>query len=238
MSILLQSLLNLQHLDDKLSEIKLKKKEIPAKVIMLENKFNEEKKKFEDQQQQAKDSSLRQKQLEKELQEGQEELKKKQSRLLAAKSNEEYRAIIKEIEFSQQSHSKIEDEILMLLEEIDTLKKETTEKQQSIEAAEKQLLVDKKTLKKNIITIDKEEKEQKFERKRICEEMQQDALAKYEKIRARRAGQAVVIIKKNVCPGCNLLIPPQTVNEVVQTEEIKLCPHCNRIMYCEFQEDL
>ncbi len=238
MSILLQSLLDLQHLDDKLSGIKLKKKKIPAEIIALEKQFNQEKNKFEEQQQQAKESSLKQKQLEKELQEGQEELKKKQARLLAAKSNVEYKAIIKEIEYSHQSHSKIEDEILMLLEKIDALKKETSKNQELLAADEKQLHIDKKNLEKDIVKIDQEHKKAKSNRKRVCEEMAPDVLAKYEKIRKRRAGQAVVIIKKNVCPGCNLLIPPQTVNEVMQTGDVKLCPHCNRIMYCELQEDL
>jgi len=238
LSNLLQGLRNLQMLDDRLTEIQQKKQDIPSQINALEKAFEDEKNEFESHQKQIKDASLRQRQYEKDLQEGGEQVKKKQARLLEAKTNEEYRALVKEIEFTQESHSKIEDEILMIFDEIDSLKKDLSEKEAAVNEKEKKLQSDKQRLQQEMVTIDEEQKKIVFERKQVIEGIPEDIMANYEKIKARRAGQAVVIIEKNVCPGCNLAIPPQTINEVLQTGEIRYCPHCLRIIYCETLENV
>jgi predicted nucleic acid-binding Zn-ribbon protein len=234
--LLLQMLLSLQQLDDKLSAIGQKKTEIPERIRAMERTFGEEKKEVEEHRQRLKEATLRQRNLEKQLQENAEERKNKQKRLLEVKTNEEYKALLKEIEYAKQADSETEDEILVLFEEIDSLEKTLQEKELSTRAKEEKLIEEKRRLEQEIPEIDKEYQFLQHERKTVCAELDPDVLNDYEKIRARRAGQAVVRVRKEVCPGCHMQVPPQTINEVIQTGEIRHCQYCRRILYCELEE--
>ena len=129
MDLLLQMLFSLQQLDDKLSAIGQRKKEIPERMQTMEQALLVEKRELEEHQQRLKEASLRQRSLEKQLQENAEDRKKKQKRLLEVKTNEEYKALLKEIEYAKQADSETEDSILALFEEIDSLEKTLREKE-------------------------------------------------------------------------------------------------------------
>ena len=236
MDLLLQMLLSLQQLDDKLSAIGQKKREIPERIQAMEQTFCEEKKQLEEHRQRLKEASLRQRNLEKQLQENAEERKNKQKRLLEVKTNEEYKALLKEIEYAKQADSETEDAILVLFEEIDSLEKALQEKEKSPREDEEKLVEEKQRLEREIPEIDKEFQFLQHERKTVCAELDPDVLTDYEKLRARRAGQAVVTVREEVCPGCHMQVPPQTINEVLQTGEIRHCQYCLRILYCELEE--
>lgn len=234
--MLLQVLLGLQQIDDKLSAIGQKKKEIPERLQGMEQALLETKRQLEEHQQRLKEAHLKQRGLEKQLQANAEDRKNKQKRLLEVKTNEEYKALLKEIEYAKQADSATEDQILTLLEEIDSLEKAMKEKEESIREQESKFREDKKRLEGEIVEIDREHNFLKRERERVCQELDPEVLEDYEKIRARRSGQAVVVIRKEVCPGCHMQVPPQTINEVLQTGEIRHCQYCRRILYCELEE--
>jgi hypothetical protein len=229
-------LLSLQQLDDRLSAFGKKKKEIPERIQSMERALEEEKKRLEDYKARLKESALKQRQLEKKLQESAEERKKKQKKLLEVKTNEEYKALLKEIEYAKQGDSATEDEILVLLEEIDALEKGLKEQERSTRENEDKLREETRRLEREAVEVDKEHQILQGERKRVASELDPAVLEEYELLRSRRAGQAVVTVRKEVCPGCHMHVPPQTINEVLQTGEIRHCPFCRRILYCELEE--
>jgi len=230
---ILESLLYLQKLDNSLLEIEQRKQDIPARIQALESEMKQKREFLADEKQRLKDMTLKQRSLEKELSEGVEQIKIKQSRSLDVKTNAEYKALLKEIEYTRESHSKIEDEILLLFDEIDSVGNEIQNKEKELQEEEAQTLQEKKQLEGQIDGVDVEYNKIQHEKQRLCKEMPANVLSSYDRIASRRAGQAVVIVVQNVCPGCHMLVPPQTLNEVVQTGEIRYCPHCHRILYCE-----
>jgi predicted nucleic acid-binding Zn-ribbon protein len=234
--LLLQMLLSLQKLDDKLSAFGRKKKEIPEQIRAMELAVEKEKKGLENHRQRLKEASLEQKKLEKQLLESAEERKKKQNKLLEVKTNEEYKALLKEIEYAKRADSGTEDGILVLLEEIDSLEKSLEEKENSVRESEKKLQEEARRLEREIVEVDEEHRLLQGERKRVAAELAPEVLEDYEKIRLHRAGQAVVMVRREVCPGCHMQVPPQTINEVLQTGEIRHCQYCRRILYCELEE--
>ena len=236
MDLLLPMLLSLQQLDDKLFAFGQKKQEIPEQIQAMKHAFEDEKKQLEGHQQLLKEASLKQRQLEKQLQESAEDRKNKQKRLLEVKTNEEYKALLKEIEYAKKADSATEDDILVVFEEIDTLEQTIKEGEESIRGNESKLQEETLRLEREIVEVDKEHQILQHERKRVAAELDTIVLEDYEKIRSRRAGQAVVTVQKEVCPGCHMQVPPQTINEVLQTGEIRHCQYCRRILYCELEE--
>ncbi len=236
MDLLLQMLRSLQQLDDKLSAFGQRKKDIPEQIQAMERTYEEEKEGLEKHKQRLKEAGLEQRQLEKQLLESAEDRKKKQAKLLDVKTNEEYKALLKEIEYAKEADSATEDSILVLLEEIDSLEKGLKDKETSVLESEKKLKEEARRLELEIVEVDKEHQLLQGERKRVAAELAPEVLNDYEKIRSHRAGQAVVTVRKEVCPGCHMQVPPQTINEVLQTGEIRHCQYCRRILYCELEE--
>jgi len=233
LSQLLESLLHLQRLDDTLQEMRKRKQEIPAQMRAFEQELESARNRLEDLRKRHQEAVRSQKRLEKELEESMEQLRKKQSRKFEVKTNEEYRAILKEIEFTQQTHSEMEDAILRLLEEIDSLERQIRTQAEEVKRLEARVKDEKARLEQESDLVEREHEEVFQQRKAVCALLQKEIVAEYEKLRTRRAGLAVVVLKSEICPGCHMAIPYQTINEVLQTGEIRHCPYCRRILYCE-----
>jgi len=225
--------LNLQKLDDSLKHTLQKKQTLPQKITDLENALESEKTALETYRVNLKQAIKEQHKIEKELNESVEQVKKKQSRMFEIKTNEEYRALLKEIEYTKQAHSDMEDRILHMFDDIEHMEKITSEKEQTQRLSEENLRKERHLLEKEITSIDNDLERLETERLKIRQLLSPEILTQYEILRDRRSGLAVVVVQQEICPGCNLKVPPQTINEVLQTGEIRQCPHCRRILYCE-----
>jgi hypothetical protein len=65
-------------------------------------------------------------------------------------------------------------------------------------------------------------------------DLKSDIFKKYEVIKARSGGRAVVSVKEEACQGCYIHIPPQVYIQLKRgDEELITCPHCHRILYVE-----
>ncbi|MBI5810581.1 MAG: hypothetical protein HZB21_05270 [Deltaproteobacteria bacterium] len=61
-------------------------------------------------------------------------------------------------------------------------------------------------------------------------------LSRYETIRSKRGGRAVVPVRNEACQGCFIHIPPQVYIQLKKGgDELMTCPHCHRILYAESQ---
>jgi predicted nucleic acid-binding Zn-ribbon protein len=50
-------------------------------------------------------------------------------------------------------------------------------------------------------------------------------------VKTKVRGMAVVPVEQAVCMGCHMNIPAQLYNELLRYDELRFCPHCNRIIY-------
>jgi uncharacterized protein len=236
LSDILRSLLALQKLDDTLLDLERQLHDIPAQIQALEKLFEEEARRLEGEKKRLKEAALQQRGLDKQLEEGADQLKKKEVRKVEVKTNEEYWALLKEIDFVKDANVKTEDAVLQLLDEVEGLEKAIRLHEREIQQKEMELRSEKDRLERQRLEIDREHQEARDTRRRLSEELPPETLAAYEKIRTQRSRQAVVIVQGEVCPGCHMRIPPQTINEVLLTGEIRHCPYCRRILYCELAE--
>jgi len=233
----LKILLELQQLDDNLLKTEQRHRDIPQQILDCDRQLDEATQKLEQQRRLLKDATGRQRFLEKELLQSNAQLQKKQARRFEAKSNVEYKALLKEIEYAQNENSKKEDEILMLLDEIDTLGKAVKALEQLVNDKQEQTQLEKHRLVQEGVKISHLRETLLQHRNSVRNSLENDIVDKYEQIRTKRQGHAVVVVKGDVCPGCHLGVPPQTVNEVLQTGEIRNCPHCLRILYCVLPDE-
>lgn len=229
----LSLLIELQGVDSAIHKINTRKKDLPDKIARLDEAYSAFKKVVETEAQAVADcqKSLREK--EEKLKRGVEALRKTKDRLLEVKTNKEYQAMLKEIEGIEAKNSEIEDEIILTMEEIDKRKAGLKTKEQDLEVYRSKYERDKNDFERALAATDSELSECQTRNVDIRKRIEGDNLRRYEIIKARNNGLAVVSVWKEVCHGCHMNIPPQLYNQLLTVSSILSCPNCNRIMYPE-----
>jgi len=229
----ISNLSKLQTIDSEIYALRAEKESKPLEIKAIESSFEEKKqhlaaleKKLLDLQKQRKDKEL-------ELASKEESTKKLQTQLYSLKTNKEYQAMLQEIDGVKADASVIEDKILELFEQVDSVKSETEQEKQRLKEGEKLFLDQKKKIEERIKEIDDRLAQLEAQRKQLMPDIEPKILAQYERILLNRDGLAIVSVKDNSCQGCNMLVPPQVINLIKMYERIVTCEVCNRILYIE-----
>jgi len=158
-------------------------------------------------------------------------LKKYYSQRKSMKTEKEYNALEREINNLQKKNSTIEDEILELLFSIDEVTEELKEYQTvyreekvKYENQSNELLSASKDFSNQISDCTKK-------RSLYNNKIDPQLLTVYDEWRMRRGKFLLALVVDNTCSGCNMTIPPQTINEVRKREKLIYCGSCSRILY-------
>ncbi len=168
---------------------------------------------------------------ENELELNQSRIKKRQAQLHSVKTNREYQSLLKEIDEIRAANSSIEDTSLQCLDDIETAEKELEEKKQAYTVRKEQIGKEKDSLDKTARDLEERIRRLISESEDIVEKLDKGLVRQYRQIRDRSGGLGLVQVEAAVCRGCNLNIPPQMYNELHRGNELKMCPHCHRLIY-------
>jgi uncharacterized protein len=145
--------------------------------------------------------------------------------------------LLKEIEDGKKNNKQREDELVLLMEQVESLQKTLTEESNICKTQETLLGDEQKKVDKQAAALnDKKEKVAKVRREKAGE-VPSGLLRKYELLRERRNGTALAPVNSGVCRGCNMNIPPQLFIELQKGEQLLACPTCNRLMFHQAEEE-
>lgn len=230
-------LIKLQAIDTHLYSLRRQRETKPKLIEELETRRNEEQAAVKAIEEKIKANQVKRKQRELDLSSKEEGIKKLQTQLYQLKTNKEYQTMQHEIEGQKADNSCIEDEILILMEEAETLNKELVKEKALFSEAEKHLIEDKKKIEAEISSLDGEIANLDSQRKDITVLVDKKVLAHYEKVLANRDGLALAAVKSHSCQGCFMNLPPQVINEIKMKDKIITCESCARILYIDDQTD-
>ncbi|MBI2115043.1 MAG: hypothetical protein HYT85_08185 [candidate division NC10 bacterium] len=226
----LDKLLELQRLDQAIARLEAEGRAIPQEIQALEARLTEARAGLDQAKAKADQIQKERRAKERELDEATINTKKKQARLFEIKTNEEYSAVLKEIESLKEKSSKLEEEILNLLERGDVAAKTVTDAEKGFKAAEA-LHQNERTEKEGQLARLRQELAILQEaRKGQASRLDTDLLRQYTRLRKSR-GVAVVAVKDGSCGGCGISLTPQTYTEVRRNDRMFTCSSCNRILY-------
>ena len=148
------------------------------------------------------------------------------------KTNKEYQAHRFEIELAKKKKGEIEDQLLLLMEQVDTKKKELAGVEAALKISEQRFEAERVTLEGSVSVLEEELAEVTRKRKEIAAAVEPSLLRTYEKLRGTRKGQALAgVTKEGSCMACRLQIEPQVVSDVKRANTILTCSYCQRILY-------
>ena len=237
MEDILDILIAIQKLDDKLKDTKSEIDVIPSKIQKLENQIKEANAAFSEKTDRIEEIRKTYKMKEGDIAENESKITKLNSQTFAVKTNEEYRAILNEVDFLKKENEKIEDEMINLLEEEEKLKGSIARFE-----AETKDFVESKSDEIAVIAKHNEELTERLAQLNADFEtnfgkLPAEIKEQYNKIKEFR-GNAVCLIHDETCTGCYANLTPQFLNELKKRDSLLLCDSCGRILvYAEPEKD-
>ena len=210
--------------------------EIPRELNDLKKRFHKlERTNAEKETSKEKNTELIQ-QLTKEKEEYKRNRDKYEGQIKLIKTQREYEALTNEIAQIDEKLEKIESDELEALQEVETLNSDLEEQKVILEELKETIAERNKEVSK--LSSEKQKELDKYlkEKKSIVSGLDKELIYKFEKIVKNKEGVGIISIKNNVCMGCNMLLPPQFVNDVRREDELIFCPNCSRILYYQQEE--
>jgi predicted nucleic acid-binding Zn-ribbon protein len=148
------------------------------------------------------------------------------------KTNKEYQAHRFEVELAKKKKGEVEDELLLLMDLVDTKKKELSRAEEALKTSEQRFKTEKADLEGSVGALEEELAEITNRRKEIAADVEPSLLRTYDKLRMTRKGRALAgVTKEGSCMACRLQIEPQIVSDVKRAVTINACSYCQRILY-------
>ncbi|HTR80860.1 MAG TPA: C4-type zinc ribbon domain-containing protein [Bacteroidota bacterium] len=230
MEDILTMLYRLQRVDSSLDDLEDMKGDLPEAVATLQTEVDRLNGLIKTQQDIVTSSVVARDKADVDILEFKEKLEKYKKQQYEVRSNKEYDALTKEIDFATES-------IKTLQKQFETLESAMTAAKAEIETLTKQLEEQQAILnerKAELAEVSKANEDEelglKHQREKIVVRLKADTLSRYDRIRKARNGKAVVPVKRNSCGGCHNRIPPQRLLEIRTQDKIFMCEHCGRIL--------
>lgn len=145
----------------------------------------------------------------------------------------ELSAMQEDVQALGRQRQRLEDEILTLMEEVEqllervrTLEAQRATRERSLDEHLEEYHTSRKTLAADLESV-------RAQRESLAAEIDADLLRRYDRLRSRKDGVAVVEVVGGICGGCHVAIPEGRVAELVEGDRIYTCEECGRILYAK-----
>lgn len=227
----LKQLIRLQAIDLSIQEIRTRVEKFPSISKALDEKLRAAQAGLETAKEKAKGNQTTRRKLEGDVSATEAKISKYRDQMLSVKTNEEYKAVQKEIEHAQTTIRKVEDEILNLMMEAESTQIEIKSAEARLKEDQQRVSEERQDLEKvNLQDLSALESYLK-ERKEIENAVSSDLLPRYERVRKHRGGIAVASARDYMCEVCKVRIRPQVFQEIMKNDQIIPCDACQRILY-------
>lgn len=233
----LQSLIELQLLDNKILSLQEMIDNIPSKVKTVEQPLVDARSNHESQKKKNDDFLKKKKDKEFQLDEINDKINKQKEKASDIKTNKEYQAHMKSIETLDGERLRIEDELLVLMEQSDEMTNDLERVEDLVISEEKKIEQFKESLKAEAQAAENDLASLRNQRAEISEKISKDIYDSYMKQLEYGQGLAVAEVHDEICQGCNMHIPPQLYVEVRKGDELYHCPQCRRFLFFQQQNE-
>ena len=227
----LKAVVEVQQLDQQVAELTVLIDSLPKQIQTLQSQLDDFIHAHEERKKRLAAKLKERKDLEVDIKSIQEKIAKHKDQLYQVKTNEQYRAMLKEIAGEEANISRIEDQVLEKMIESEDLQQHVQEAAARLDGEKTRVAEEIKRLQdERQKDIDARERLQ-AQRKEVAGILSESVLELYERIRSYRAGPAVAEVRDGLCTACNIQLRPQVYNEVRASNTVMTCENCSRIQY-------
>jgi len=228
----LDTLIHLQEFDTRIGGLEAESARLPRQIEALQTALGEAKKSLDTLKVRVETTRKDLRARERDLDDVGAKRSKSESRLYEVKTNDEYSAVLREIEEIKRTKAKIEEDILNLMELQERLAADMREAEGRLRAREEQARKDEAVIREKLAGVQRELEVVRAERSSLSRELPIGLLSNYERVLKARAGLALAAVTTAaVCGGCRVTIRPQAIQELRAATQLMVCESCGRYLY-------
>lgn len=125
----------------------------------------------------------------------------------------------------------VEDRQLEAISAVETAESELRAAQAELDALDAAWREEQAEMRERIERVGAEIAEYEAARTERAESIDADLLKMYDRIRRAHQGRGVAKLDRNLCTGCRISLPVNTVNKARAGNALIQCPNCERILY-------
>jgi predicted nucleic acid-binding Zn-ribbon protein len=233
----IENLLRLQEADKEIRRLQDEIAEFPKRVAAIELKLAGTRAQLEKAQANAKADEAARRKYDTAITDLRGKISKYRDQSLAVKTNDQYKALLHEIQFSEQEVVGNEDKILELMLNADTREKEVKAAQAELKAETAEIEKEKEQARLRTAEDEKLLSEWRAKRDQMRGGVTPELLRHYERVSKFR-GSGISEVRDHKCMACQVMLRPQTYNEVRSGQQTIVCDSCQRVLYFNPADEL
>src|SRR5262249_17157994 len=233
----IENLLKLQVADKEIKRLQDEIAELPKRVAVIEQKLAGTKAQLEKAQAAVKADETARRTHDTKIAELRGKISKYREQSLDVKTNDQYKALMHEIQFAEKDIAATEDKILELMLNADARDKEVKAAQAELKAETAEIEKEKEQARLRTAEDEKQLAEWRGKRDQFRGGVAEDLLRHYERVSKFR-GSGISEVRDQKCMACQVMLRPQTYNEVRAGKSMVVCDSCQRILYFNPADEL
>ncbi|MBN1115083.1 MAG: hypothetical protein JXA66_07055 [Oligoflexia bacterium] len=221
---------SLRIIDEKIRELKRKKKNTPENLVSLKKSLMEKERKFNEKKNNVEDHKSKEDKIKDSITDQKDKLKKAETKLTEVKNAKQYQAGLKEVSQLKKSVSDMEKQELGLMTQGEELTKAFSDTENEYREFCKTYEAGLIKVKDSYNLIERDLVDLADERESILNLLTDDVKQKYLKVHKNNSGHAISLLSNGRCGACNMMLPPQLCNQVLKADSVHICPSCQRIV--------
>ncbi len=226
----IENLLRLQEADKEIRRLQDEIAELPKRVAAIEHKLADTKAQLEKAQAAVKADEATRRKYETTITDLRGKISKYRDQSLDVKTNDQYKALLHEIQFAEKEIAATEDKILELMLNADTRDKEVKAAQAELKAEAAEIEKEKAAARERTAEDEKQLVDWRAKRDQMRSGVNEDLLRHYERVSKFR-GSGISEVRDHKCMACQVMLRPQTYNEVRTGQQTIVCDSCQRVLY-------
>ena len=232
----IENLIALQAADREILRLKEEIAALPKRVAAIEQKLAGTKAGLERAREAIKADEANRRKYESAIKDLQGKISKYRDQSLEVKTNEQYKALLHEIQFAEQDVRINEDKILELMVDAEVREKAVKAAEAELKAETAEIEKEKAAARERTAEDEKQLAEWTKKRESARSAVNADLLRQYDRV-AKHRGTGISEVRDHKCLACQVMLRPQTYNEVRAGTQVLSCDSCQRILYYDASHD-
>jgi predicted nucleic acid-binding Zn-ribbon protein len=226
----IENLLRLQEADKEIRRLQDEVAELPKRVAAIERKLAGTKAGLEAAQAAVKADETTRRKYDTAISDLRGKISKYRDQSLDVKTNEQYKALLHEIQFAEKEIAATEDKILELMLNAYARDKEVKAAQAELKAEAAEIEKEKVEARQVTAEDEKQLTEWRAKRDQMRAGVNEDLLRHYERV-AKFRGSGISEVREHKCMACQVMLRPQIYNDVRTGQQTVVCDSCQRVLY-------
>src|ERR1700688_3201954 len=226
----IENLLKLQDTDREIRRLQDEVAEFPKRVAVIEQKLAGIKAQLDKAQAAVKADEAARRKYDTAINDLRTKISKYRDQSLDVKTNDQYKALLHEIQFAEKEIAATEDKILELMLNSDARDKEVKTAQADLKSETAEIEKEKADARQRTAEDEKQLAVWHGKRDQMRAGVNEDLLRHYERVSKFR-GSGISEVRDHKCIACQVMLRPQTYNDVRTGQQTVVCDSCQRILY-------